>query len=119
VRIRELERLSTWAFLLRPVRTAVTSPPLGRNCDVAIALDVLGHSDDFEGTGGVVVDLSSRWKDGAHNTSRLFLRVDKVRANPVCSRASSAARIRVLWRQASEFRNGLCARTLPWKRKLS
>jgi hypothetical protein len=77
-------------------REGVTSPPSGRNCDVAIALDVLGHSDDFEGTGCVVLDLSSRWKDGARNISRLFLRVVRVRANPVCSRASSAARIRVL-----------------------
>jgi hypothetical protein len=83
------------------------------------ALDVLGQSNHFEGTGGVVVDLSSRWKDGAHNISRQFLRVDKVGANPVLFKGLERGTNSVLRRQASKFHNRLFARAISWKRKLS
>jgi len=76
------------------------------------ALDVLRHSDDFEGTRGVVVDLSSRRKDRAHNISRLFLCVDKVRANPVAFKRLECGTNSVLRCQASELCNRVFARTL-------
>jgi hypothetical protein len=77
------------------------------------ALDVLGHSDDFEGTGGVVVDLSSKRKDGPHNISCCFVPVDKMRGNPVVFEGLKRGTNSVLRREASEFRNRLIARTLP------
>jgi len=76
------------------------------------ALDVLRHSDDFEGTRGVVVDLSSRRKDRAHNISRLFLCVDKMRANPVAFKRLECGTNSVLRCQASKFGNRVFARTL-------
>ena len=96
-------------FAIHPVETRA------KGLVLAGSLDVLGHSDDFEGTGGVVVDLSSRRKDRAHNFSRLFLCVDKVRGNPVVFESLKRATDSVLRREASEFRNRLFARTVAWK----
>jgi hypothetical protein len=81
----------------------------------ARALDVLGHSDDFEGTGGVVVDLNSKRQDGPHNISCCFVRVDKVRGNPVVFEGLKRGTNLVLRREASEFRNRRFARTLAWR----
>src|SRR6266571_4106101 len=76
------------------------------------ALDVLRHSNQFERTGGVVVDLSSKWKDGPHNISRFSVRVHKVRGNPVAFKSLERGANSVLRRQASEFLNRLIARAL-------
>ena len=76
------------------------------------ALDVLGHSDDFECAGRVVVDLSSNRKDGLHSTSRLLFRVDKVRGDPVAFKRLERGTNAVFRREASEFRNGLFGRAL-------
>jgi hypothetical protein len=81
----------------------------------ARALDVLGRSDDFERTGSVVVHLGSKRKDGPHNLSRCFVRVDKVRRNPIVFKGLKRGANTVLRREASEFRNRLIARTIRWK----
>ena len=70
------------------------------------------HSDDFEGTRGVVVDLSSKGKNGPHHISRVFVCVDKVRGNPVALKGLERGTNSMLRREASEFRNRLFARTL-------
>ena len=108
-RCGELAHFTSLHFAIHPVETRAKGlVPAG-------ALDVLGHSDDFEGTGGVVVDLSSKRKDGPHNISCLFVRVDKVRGNPVVFKGLKRGTNSVLRREASEFRNRLFARTLAWK----
>ena len=105
-RRRELTHFTTLHLAIHPVETRTKGlVPAG-------ALDVLCHSDDFEGAGRVVVDLSSRRKDRAHNISRLFLRVDKMRANPVAFKRLERGTNSVLRCQASKFRNRVFARTL-------
>src|SRR5438309_355317 len=108
-RCGELAHFTPLHFAIHPVETRAKGlVPAG-------ALDVLGHSDDFEGTGGVVVDLSSKRKDGPHNISCLFARVDKVRGNPVVFKGLKRGTKSVLRREAREFRNRLFAGTLAWK----
>src|SRR5207302_4404653 len=108
-RRRELTHFTTLHLAIHPVETRTKGlVPAG-------ALDVLCHSDDFEGAGRVVVDLSSKRKDGPHNISCLFVRVDKERGNPVVFKGLKRGTNSVLRRKASEFRNRLFARTLAWK----
>ena len=75
------------------------------------ALDVFGHSDDFECAGRVVVDLSSTRQDGLHNISCLLFRLDKVRKDPVAFKRLERGPNAVLRREASELRNRLFGRT--------
>jgi hypothetical protein len=108
-RCGELTHFAPLHFAIHPVETwAKGLVPAG-------ALDVLGHSDDFERTRSVVVHLGSKRKDGPHNLSRCFLRVDKVRGNPIVFKGLERGTNTVLRREASEFRNRLIARTIRWK----
>ena len=105
-RCGELAHFTPLHFAIHPVETRA------KGLIPAGALDVLRHSNQFERTGGVVVDLSSRWKDGPHNISRFFVRVDKVRGNPVVFKGLKRGTNSVFRCQASKFRNRVFARTL-------
>jgi hypothetical protein len=49
------------------------------------------------------------------NISRLFIRLDKLRGNPVAFKGLEGGANSVLRCKASEFRNSLFSRTLAWK----